>query len=133
MNQPKTPRFIGRTRQNSITLQVLVSNGNRRHDTRLKFEFSPGRANAARVWLVKLPALRNPDAFPRQVSATNWELRLNAVAETQPFRICNYSPENAHQWLADAFEDTASAPCELLILAHREGFTVTVQQSSQTP
>jgi hypothetical protein len=127
MNKSNSARPRART-SHEIELRVIISNGNPAHDTRLKFEFAPDPAGMARVWLVRLPRLKNPDAFPVQRSAQGWDLRLDAESATQPLQILNYCPDSAHQWLSDVSGQRRTAPAELLILAHHEMFTLTIHQ-----
>ena len=130
MQHRKLSRPHGRTSP-VIELRVAISNGNPEHDTKLKFEFSPDPSGMARLWLVRLPRLKNPDAFPQQIAGDSWELRLDAVEETQPLQILNYSPASAHQWLADVLNRPRTAPAELLVLAHHNQFTITIHQFQQ--
>ena len=109
---------------------VVISNGRTLNDSKIKFEFLPDQSSGVRVWLVRLPALRNPDAFPHPLAPDLWELRLEAIAETQPVQILNYTPATAKQWLAEASHQRNSAPTELLILASQGRFTVAIHQSS---
>lgn len=110
-------------------MNVLITNGNAIHDTKLKFEFAPNQSGIARLWLVKLPRLKNADAFPQPVASGVWQLRLEAVSSTQPLQIHNYTPDAARQWLADIAEQPQPAPAELLILCTQsQQFTVTIHQ-----
>ena len=127
MQRANSTRPLGRISQ-VIELRVLITNGNPILDTKLKFEFSPDPLGTARVWLVRLPRLNNPDAFPEQDSAGGWKLQLEAVAETQPLQILSYTPACANQWLSDVMQRPRSAPTELLVLAHGEKFTITIHQ-----
>jgi hypothetical protein len=113
-----------------IELRVVISNGAPACNTRLKFEFSVEPNGFARVWLVRLPAVKNPDAFVRQVTANCWELRLEVFAETQPLTILNYTPESVAQWLADVFDDTRPPTTELLVLGNNGKFTISIHQPS---
>jgi hypothetical protein len=112
-----------------LEMQVVVTNGDPAHDAKVTFQFSPEQAGSARLWLVKLPPLKNPDAFPRELAAGHWRLTLEAVAETQPLQILQYTPASARQWLKDAFYRPKPAPTELLILCLNSSFTITIQQS----
>jgi hypothetical protein len=110
-------------------MHVIVTNGDPAREARLKFDFLPDSLGTARLWLIKLPALKNPDAFARQLGSHSWELRLESVADTQPLEIMSYTPESAAQWLRDVFDDPHPAPAELLVLAHHNQFTITLHQS----
>ena len=112
-----------------LQLNVSVSNGIRAEDAKLKFEFSPGKAGIARVWLVRLPALKNADAFPRRRAGGIWDLQLHAIGQTQPIQVLNYEPSCADQWLADAAKASRPAATDLLIICDRTQFTITVHQS----
>jgi hypothetical protein len=108
-----------------LQLHVIVSNGNIAQDTHLRFEFSRA-AVAPRIWLVRLPALKNYDGFPQPLTSGVWELRLEVVAQTQPLEITNYTRESAQAWLRQ--ERTHSGTAELLILAGQEKFTVAIKE-----
>ena len=110
-----------------IELAVIISNGNPLYDTKLRFEFTREGAEA-QVWLARLPRLKNYDAFPRQLSADRWELRLDAEGETHPMEIHAYPPENAGQWLKRIFHYENKRHTELLILAHHDQFTITLTE-----
>ena len=110
-----------------IELQVILTNGNPVYDTKLRFEFTR-EGNEAQVWLARLPRLKNYDAFPRQLSADRWELRLDAEGETHPMEIHAYPPENAGQWLKRIFHYENKRHTELLILAHHNQFTITLTE-----
>jgi hypothetical protein len=56
-----------------LGLYVIITNGAAAQDTRLHFEFSRAAA-APQIWLVRLPALKNYDAFPQPLTAGVWEL-----------------------------------------------------------
>ena len=71
-----------------LELYVIISNGSAAQDTRLRFEFSRVAA-APRIWLVRLPALKNYDAFPQPIASGVWELRLEVLGSTQPLEITN--------------------------------------------
>jgi hypothetical protein len=114
-----------------IELRVVLTNGDPTHDTKLKFTFTPAVSGIARVWLAKLPQLKNPDAFPRQFAAGLWELRLEVVGETAPLAVVNYTQENVCQWLSDIFAEEEPITTELLILAHDEQFTISIHQPSK--
>jgi len=110
-----------------IELRVVITNGDPVYDTKLRFEFTREN-NEAQVWLARLPRLKNYDAFPRQLSAKTWELRLAAVGETHPMEIHAYPPENAGQWLKRVFHYENKRHTELLILAHHNQFTITLHE-----
>ena len=110
-----------------IELQVILTNGNPVYDTKLRFEFTRA-GDEAQVWLARLPRLKNYDAFPRQLSADRWELRLDAEGETHPMEIHAYPPENAGQWLKRIFHYENKRHTELLILAHHNQFTITLTE-----
>ena len=131
MHKTKTPRPKGHTtsQPQPLEMRVVVTNGLAAKDANLKFQFLPDHSGTARVWVVKLPALRNPDAFPHQLAPDVWELRLEAVAATQPLQILNYTSESARRWLADVANQPKPAPTELLILARDGHFTVSLHQS----
>jgi len=123
-NQPRypQPQFVS-----PIELLVVVSNGDPVYDTKLRFEFTREN-NEAQVWLARLPRLKNYDAFPRQLSAKTWELRLAAVGETQPMQVHAYPKRNSEQWLKDFFEWENKRHTELLILAHHNQFTINLTE-----
>lgn len=126
-NQPRYPQsqFVS-----PIELLVVITNGDPVYDTKLRFEFTR-EGNEAQVWLARLPRLKNYDAFPRQLSAKTWELRLAAEGETHPIQLLNYKPETARLWLKDVFQRDGKPPhCELLILAHHNQFTISLQHFS---
>jgi len=116
------PQFVS-----PIELLVVVSNGDPVYDTKLRFEFTR-EGNEAQVWLARLPRLKNYDAFPRQLSAKTWELRLAAVSETQPMQVHAYPKRNSEQWLKDFFEWENKRHTELLILAHHNQFTINLTE-----
>ena len=113
-----------------IELRVVITNGVPAHDSKLKFEFPQNPNGIARVWLVRLPVVKNPDAFVTPVTAHCWELRLEVFAETQPLTITNYTPESVAQWLADVFDEKRPATTELLILGNNGKFTISIHQPS---
>jgi len=123
-NQPRypQPQFVS-----PIELLVVVSNGDPVYDTKLRFEFTR-EGNEAQVWLARLPRLKNYDAFPRQLSAKTWELRLAAEGETQPMQVHAYPKRNSEQWLKDFFEWENKRHTELLILAHHNQFTINLTE-----
>jgi len=129
--QHNQPRPGGRAAMQFSPLEMLVviTNGDAAQDARIKFEFFPDEADTARLWLVKLPHLTNPCVFPRELAPGRWELFLEAVSETQPIHVINYTPASARLWLKDVFHKPASAPTELLILCHAGRFTITIRQS----
>ena len=129
--QHNQPRSGGRAAMQFLPLEMLVviTNGDPARDARVKFEFFPDQADTARLWLVKLPQLKNPYAFPRELAPGRWELVLEAVSETQPIHVINYTPASARLWLKDVFHKPPSAPTELLILCHAGRFTITIHQS----
>ena len=106
-------------------LQVILSNGKPEQDVKLQFEFSRRFHGDAQLWLVSLPALKNPDSFPKEFGPGEWELRLDAVSDTQPVTISHITRETAQQWLEASKNLT---PAELIILCHENQFTVTIQQ-----
>jgi adenine C2-methylase RlmN of 23S rRNA A2503 and tRNA A37 len=110
------------------SLQLVISNGDPRRDARLKFEFQSQAPGRVQLWVVGLPQLVNADAFPRQVAPNAWELRLDAVAATQPIEVSNYTRENADEFLERFCKPQGGAPVELLILAVDGKFTVTVTE-----
>ena len=113
-----------------IELRVLISNGARAQDTRLKFEFPPNPAGIMRVWLMRLPTVKNPNAFVTQVKPHCYELRLDVFTATQPLEILNYTPESVAEWLDDVFNDSKPPTTELLILANQGKFTISLHQPS---
>ncbi len=115
-----------------LQLHVTVSNGVHAEDAKLKFEFSPGKSGIARVWRVKLPPLKNADAFPRWRAGGIWDLQLQAIAATQPIQVLNYEASCADQWLEDSATSTRPAPTDLLIFCDRTQFTITIHQSIQS-
>jgi len=129
--QLNEPRPGGRTAIQPSPLEMLlvITNGDAAQDARVKFEFFPDKADTARLWLVKLPHLKNPYAFPRELAPGRWELVLEAVSETQPIHVINYTPASARLWVKDVFHKPPSAPTELLILCHAGRFTITIHQS----
>ena len=115
----------------SIELSVVLTNGDPVYDTKLKFEFSPDASGIARVWLAKLPKVKNPDAFPRQLARGHWELRLDVLEETHPLAVLNYTQESVSHWLAYIFDEKRPVTTELLILAHNEEFTISIHQPTK--
>jgi len=129
--QHNQPRPGGRTAIQFSPLEMLlvITNGDAAQDARIKFEFFPDKADTARFWLVKMPQLKNPYAFPRELAPGRWELFLEGVSETQPIHVINYTPASARLWLKDVFHKPGSARTELLILCHAGRFTITIHQS----
>ena len=130
--QLNEPRPGGRTaiQPSPLEMLVVITNGDPARDARVKFEFFPDQADTARLWLVKLPQLKNPYAFPRELAPGSWELLLEAVAETQPLQILNCTSESARRWLAEVANQPKPASTELLILARDGRFTVTLHQTA---
>ena len=130
--QLNEPRPGGRAAMQFSPLEMLVviTNGDAAQDARIKFEFCPDQTGTARLWLVNLPHLKNPYAFPRELAPGKWELFLEAVAETQPLQILNCTSESARRWLAEVAKQPKPAPTELLILARDGRFTVTLHQTA---
>ena len=114
-----------------IELHIVITNGDSTFDTKLKFEFNPEPTGIARVWLLKLQPLKNPDAFPQRLADGQWELRLDAVGDTHPLAVLNYTQESVSQWPTNIFEGEEPATTELLILAHDEEFTISIHQPSK--
>jgi hypothetical protein len=111
-----------------LELYVIISNRNVAQDTRLRFEFSRA-AVAPRIWLVKLPKLRNYDGFPQPLASGVWQLRLEAIASTQPLEITNCTRESAQAWIRQVHPARLeSGRAELLILAGQEKFTVAIKE-----
>ena len=111
-----------------LQLHVIVSNGNIAQDTHLRFEFSRA-AVAPRIWLVRLPALKNYDGFPQPLTSGVWELRLEVVAQTQPLEITNCTRESALAWLRQVHPARPQSDmAEMLILAGQEKFTVAIKE-----
>jgi len=111
-----------------LVLYVIISNRDIAQDTRLHFEFSRAAA-APRIWLVRLPALKNYDGFPQPLTSGVWELRLEVVAQTQPLEITNCTRESALAWLRKVHPARPqSGTAELLILAGQEKFTVAIKE-----
>lgn len=108
-----------------MSLEITISNGDPQHNSRLRFDYLNPNSPTPRVWLARVPQLRNADAFPRQVGRDRWVLALDAVKETQPLEVLSYSPANADQWLTGA-ERPRSAHTEILILALKNQFTITL-------
>jgi len=116
------------TESPSSELAVSITNGDAQQDTCLRFEFSRDEAAAARLWLVKLPPLKNYDSFPRPVKTGRWELRLEALGDTQPLEILNYTKESAQEWLWKVHLRPKPGATELLILASHRQFTVALTE-----
>ena len=112
-----------------LEMLVVVTNGDAAQGARIKFEFFPDQADTARLWLVKLPQLKNPYAFPRELAPGKWELVLEAASKTQPVQVIHCTPASARLWLKEVFHMPAPAPTELLILCHAGRFTITIHQS----
>jgi hypothetical protein len=112
----------------NLQLLVVITNGDPSHDTRLRFEFSQAEKEAARLWLVRLPALRNYDSFPRPLHSGAWELRLEAQTHTQPLEILNYTKQSAQEWLRKVHLQPAPGMTELLILADHRQFTIAITE-----
>lgn len=111
-----------------LGLYIIITNGAAVQDTRLHFEFSRA-AVAPRIWLVRLPALRNYDGFPRPQTSGVWELRLQALAGTQPLEISTCTRESAQAWLRQVHPARAqSGTAELLILADQKQFTIAIKE-----
>ena len=110
-------------------LLVIITNGDVARDSRLRFEFNREEASATRLWLVKLPALKNYDSFPRPLESGTWELRLEALADTQPLEILNYTRESAQEWLRKVHLRPEPGATELLILADHRQFTIALTES----
>lgn len=124
MQRSKTPTH---TEPPSLELHLIISNADPGQDTRLRFEFK--RDATARLWLVRLRALRNYDVFPRQLTTDVWELRLEAIADTRPLEILNYTKDSARAWLRQAHPERPEAGAtELLILADQRQFTVALRE-----
>ena len=130
--QHNQPRPGGRTAIQFSPLEMLlvITNGDAAQDARIKFEFFPDKADTARFWLVKMPQLKNPYAFPRELAPGSWELLLEAVAETQPLQILNCTSESARRWLAEVANQPKPASTELLIPARDGRFTITLHQTA---
>jgi hypothetical protein len=108
-----------------MSLEVTISNGDPKHNSRLRFDYFNPNSPTPRVWLARVPRLRNADAFPRQVGRHRWVLMLDAVNETQPLEVVSYSPENADQWV-NAANRTQPPHTEILIMASKKQFTITL-------
>jgi len=116
------------TESPNLELLVVITNGDAAQDTRLHFEFSRA-AVAPRIWLVRLPALRNYDGFPRPQTSGVWELRLQALAGTQLLEISTCTRESAQAWLRQVHPARAqSGTAELLILADQKQFTIAIKE-----
>ena len=106
----------------------MITNGEAEVDTRLRFEFSRA-AVAPRIWLVRLPALKNYDGFPWPFTSGVWELCLQALASTQPLEISTCTRESAQAWLRQAHPARAqTGTAELLILADQKQFTIAIKE-----
>ena len=111
-----------------LGLYVIITNGAAAQDTRLHFEFSRAAA-APRIWLVRLPALKNYDGFPQPLTSGVWELRLEVAAQTQPLEITNCTRESALAWLRQVHPARPQSDmAEMLILAGQEKFTVAIKE-----
>ena len=121
-NGPRVPK------PKTIELRLIVTNGIADTDAKLTFQFCPDESAPSRVWIVKLPPIKNADAFPKPVTPGVWELQLQAAADTQPIEVLNYTPKSAGQWLEDNGRQKMT-PAELLILAFEGHFTVCVYQA----
>jgi hypothetical protein len=126
--KPSCPNGHTSSQTKSIELRLVITNGLAANDTKLSFEFCPDPSNTARLWLVKLPPVKNGDAFPDDIGPDTWELRLQVVAETQPIEILNYTRASARQLLADSRRSNRTAT-ELLVLAHQGRFTISIYQN----
>ena len=113
------------TRSRTISLELSISNGNPRHDTRLRFDFLTNNNHTGQVWMARLPKIKNADAFPRQLGRNQWALSLDALSDTQPMEVITYTPQDAHLWL-HGIERRRPPHTELLILAHENHFTVSI-------
>ena len=109
-----------------LTLQLIISNGDPRQDARLEFQFQAKAPGQAQLWVVSLPQLANVDAFARQVAPGGWELKLDAVAQTRPIKVANYTPENAEDLLDRFFKPEGESSNELQILARDGIITISV-------
>ena len=109
-----------------LTLQLTISNGDPRRDARLEFEFQAQAPGQAQLWVVSLPQLANADAFASQVAPGSWKLKLDAVAETHPIEVANYTRENAKDLLDGFLNPEGESHAELLILARNGIFTINV-------
>ena len=113
-----------------LTLQLIISNGDPRQDARLELHFQAKAPGQAQLWVVSLPQLANVDAFARQVAPGGWELKLDAVAQTRPINVANYTPENAEDLLDRFSKSESESSYELLILAQDGIFTINVTVSN---
>jgi hypothetical protein len=121
-----TERLLS-TEPPSLELHVIIANDDRAHDTRLRFELKG--EETARLWLVRLPALRDYDAFPRPLTPNAWELRLAAVADTRPLEITDYTRALAMAWLRRVNRARPeSGATELLILASQWKFNTVIME-----
>ena len=109
-----------------LTLRLIISNGDPRQDARLELHFQAKAPGQAQLWVVSLPQLANVDAFARQVAPGGWELKLDAVAQTRPIKVANYTSENAMNLLDGFLNPEGESHAELLILARNGIFTINV-------
>ena len=113
-------------RPRKISLELTITNGNRQHDCRLRFDFLSHRTNRiGQVWLARLPKIKNADAFPRRLGPNHWGLSLDAIGDTQPLEVISYTPADAHLWLQGT-ERQRPPHTELLVLAHHDTFSVSL-------
>jgi hypothetical protein len=110
----------------ALTMQITITNGTHEQDTRLDLKCEPSIDGVADLWLLKMPRLSNPDAFARPMGPNEWELRLDALNETQPHEVLHYTPDNCSEWLDGVNDEHHCSPTEVLILASNGTFTVTV-------
>jgi len=113
-----------------LTLRLIISNGDPRQDARLELHFQAKAPGQAQLWVVSLPQLANVDAFARQVAPGGWELKLDAVAQTRPIKVANYTSENAMNLLDGFLNPEGESHAELLILARNGIFTINVTVSN---
>jgi len=109
-----------------LTLRLIISNGDPRRDSKLEFQFQANAPGQAQLWVVSLPQLANVDAFARQVAPGGWELKLDAVAQTRPLQVANYTSKNAKNLLDGFLRPEGESHAELLILARNGIFTINV-------
>jgi hypothetical protein len=114
--------LTGQTR----TLEITISNGDPRQDSRLRFDFSASKNHPAQVWIARLPKIKNADVFPRRLDPNRWELALEATANTQPMEVLAYPPADAERWLKTS-RHRGPAHTELFILALDNQFTITLR------
>lgn len=126
--KPPCPKGHRALQPQTIELRLIVTNGIADTDAKLTFQFCPDESAASRVWIVRLPPIKNADAFPKPVMPGVWELRLQTAAETQPIEVLNYTSKSARQWLENNGRQKMT-PAELLILALEGRFTVCVYQT----